>query len=204
MNIQEIKKDIYELIQLGDLTDNSFKKLFINKHSIIGKECELWDFKENFDGTKEAYLKLLKAIASFYNSYGGYIFYGVKEVIKDTSMKVIGVNQNIIDNQKLRGQFDKFFGRRIDLTYFEIKHDVDDTKLNVGILHIPKRGVQDSPLTPISDGVGSGNERILSKDFIFIRRDDQCKSAVSLDDFKFVSGERVPTYVVIQTIVRKK
>ncbi|ANR76481.1 hypothetical protein [Klebsiella variicola] len=76
MNIQEIKKDIYELIQLGDLTDNSFKKLFINKHSIIGKECELWDFKENFDGTKEAYLKLLKAIASFYNSYGGYIFMG--------------------------------------------------------------------------------------------------------------------------------
>lgn len=204
MNIQEIKKDIYELIQLGDLTDNSFKKLFINKHSIIGKECELWDFKENFDGTKEAYLKLLKAIASFYNSYGGYIFYGVKEVIKDTSMKVIGVNQNIIDNQKLRGQFDKFFGRRIDLTYFEIKHDVDDAKLNVGILYIPKRGVQDSPLTPISDGVGSGNERILSKDFIFIRRDDQCKSAVSLDDFKFVSGERIPTYVVIQTIVRKK
>ena len=124
MNIQEIKKDIYELIQLGDLTDNSFKKLFINKHSIIGKECELWDFKENFDGTKEAYLKLLKAIASFYNSYGGYIFYGVKEVIKDTSMKVIGVNQNIIDNQKLRGQFDKFFGRRIDLTYFEIKHEL--------------------------------------------------------------------------------
>ncbi|WDU68460.1 hypothetical protein [Klebsiella variicola] len=119
-------------------------------------------------------------------------------------MKVIGVNQNIIDNQKLRGQFDKFFGRRIDLTYFEIKHDVDDAKLNVGILYIPKRGVQDSPLTPISDGVGSGNERILSKDFIFIRRDDQCKSAVSLDDFKFVSGERIPTYVVIQTIVRKK
>lgn len=204
MNIQEIKKEIYELIQLGDLTDNSFKKLFVSKDLILGKECELWDFKENFDDSKEAYLKLLKSVASFYNSYGGYIFYGVKELVKDTTMQVIGINKNIINNQKLRGQFDKFFGRRIDLTYFEVEHVVSDSTVNVGILHVPKRGVQDSPLTPISDGIGSGNDRVLSKDFIFIRRDDQCKSAISLDDFRFVSGERIPDYVNTQTIFRKK
>ncbi|MEM0674896.1 ATP-binding protein [Dickeya oryzae] len=186
MNIQEIKKDIYELIQLGDLTDNSFKKLFINKHSIIGKECELWDFKENFDGTKEAYLKLLKAIASFYNSYGGYIFYGVKEVIKDTSMKVIGVNQNIMDNQKLRGQFDKFFGRRIDLTYFEIEEYKILIQEHCRNLHLqPFNDKNAYKLQEVSEGSPLFTESILRL----------CKLGLSLDDaineWKGKSGDAV-------------
>lgn len=184
MNVNEIKLTIYKYILQGNISDDVFKALLSNDGTLLAKEWELWDYKKTFEGGSDAYLKLLKHIMSYHNTYGGYIFYGIDEIIKDSEFIPIGVESKIIDQQKLRGMFDKYCGRRLDLTYFEKLININGSEFNIGILYIPKRT---EPRT-ISSTVDKGE--FFKKDAVYFRIGDECKQVVAQGDYEFVSGER--------------
>jgi len=186
MDILKIKNSIYKSIINGELSVSVFNILRNEDGGVIAKECELWDFKETFDDSSDGYLKTLKSIISFHNSYGGYIIYGVSEEEKDSKFTITGVRRNIINQQTLRGKFDKYFSHRLDLTYMDF--EVED-KI-VGILHVPKRSIIAHSIAPVMDGATTKNKRILEKDAVYFRKADECKQVVAQKDFEFVVSER--------------
>lgn len=190
MEVIEIKNWISEAILAGDITKSVIEKLTLANGTILPKECELWDFKKEFADDKDSYLKTLKSIVSFHNTFGGYLIYGIDETTKDTTFEVCGVNQNLIDQQKLRGQFDKYFNYRIDLTYTEIELTVSGEMKLVGLLHIPKREEKIHTVAAITEGVNSKNKIIFAKNAVYIRKVDECKQVITQSDFEFVVSQR--------------
>lgn len=190
MDIIKIKQEIYNSIQCGDVSKSLIEMLVRKDGTILPKECELWDFKRTFEDTKDANLKTLKAIVSFHNTYGGYIVYGVDEKEKDTSFVLCGIEKGLIDQQKLRGQFDKYFSQRLDLTYEEIPITVGKNDFLVGLLHVPKRGKKNHSIAATTEGANSKGQTILAKDAAYIRKLDECKQVVSQADFEFLVSER--------------
>ncbi|PZL85021.1 ATP-binding protein [Pantoea sp. ARC270] len=190
MDILTIKKEIYNSIQSGDVSKAVIDKLVKTDGTILAKECELWDFKKTFEDTKDAYLKTLKSIISFHNTYGGYIIYGVEELEKDTSFHFCGIKKKLIDQQKLRGQFDRYFSQRLDLTYEEILFQSGAEDILIGLLHIPKRNKKTHSIAATVDGTDSKNKIILAKDATYIRKIDECKQVISELDFEFLVSER--------------
>lgn len=190
MDIITIKQEIYESIQSGDISKSVIDRLVRNDGTLLPKECELWDYKKTFDDTNDAYLKTLKSIISFHNTYGGYMIFGVDEAEKDTSFILCGVKKNLIDQQVLRGKFDRHFNQRLDLTYEEILISSATSNFLIGLLHIPKRDKKTHSIAAINDGANSKGKLILEKDAVYIRRVDQCKKIVAQSDFEFLVSER--------------
>ncbi|MEZ8456617.1 RNA-binding domain-containing protein [Vibrio cyclitrophicus] len=190
MDVIQVKREIYEGILHGSVSKSIIDNLVRPDGSFLPKECELWDYKNTFENTKDAYLKTLKSIISFHNTYGGYLIFGVDEIEKDASFVLNGVEKNLIDQQKLRGQFDKYFNQRLDLTYEEIVMPSDKGNLIIGLLHIPKRGKKNHSIASIVDGANSKGKIILEKDTVYIRKTDECKRVTSQADFEFLVSDR--------------
>lgn len=189
MNIEAIKFNINEMIKKGTVSKSVLELLINSEKNIIPVETILWDYKLKFDDSPNGYKRTLKSIVSFYNTHGGYIIYGIEELVKDTEFTLRGVNSNQIDQQKLRGQFDKHFGKRIPLVYQEIDFEINNKNLIVGLLYIPKRAHSERSLAPTADA-SDEKVRILEKNAIYYRTEDECKQVVSTDDFMFISSER--------------
>lgn len=190
MDIVKIKQEIYESILSGDVSKSVVEKLIKSDGTCLPKECELWDYKKTFDDSQDAYLKTLKSIISFHNTFGGYMIFGIDEVEKDAKFTLTGVGKNLIDQQKLRGQFDRYFNRRLDLTYVELVIPSSENDCLVGLLHIPKRDKRIHSIAAINDGANSKGKVTLEKDAVYIRKMDECKKVVSQSDFEFLVSER--------------
>ncbi|MBA6340007.1 ATP-binding protein [Colwellia sp. MB02u-10] len=190
MDIIKIKKEIYESILNGDVSKSVVEKLVKNDGTLLSKECELWDYKKKFEESNDAYLKALKSIISFHNTYGGYIIFGVDETEKDTSFVLCGIENNLIDQQRLRGRFDRYFSQRLDLTYEEINISSGNGDILVGLLHIPKRDNKTHSIAATSEGTNSKGKIILAKDAAYIRKIDECKQVISQLDFEFLVSSR--------------
>jgi len=64
MNITDIKKSVYTLVQSGNLSTQVLNEL-IQGGKPVPRECELWDYKEQFEADTQDYAKTAKSIASF-------------------------------------------------------------------------------------------------------------------------------------------
>lgn len=151
MDIENIKNNISKLIINGAVSAQVINLIIKSDGSVIPMETILWDYKLKFDDSAHGYKKTLKSIVSFYNTHGGYIIYGIEETKKDTEFSAVGITENQIDQQLLKGQFDKCFGKRIPLVYQEIKILIQDEEKLFGLLYIPKRLHSERSLAPIID-----------------------------------------------------
>nr|WP_288453726.1 RNA-binding domain-containing protein [uncultured Pseudomonas sp.] len=187
MNIIELKKDLYVKIQAGSLSD-AVLNLIIPNYVPTPLECELWDYKEAYEDSTHEYSKTVRSIASFYNTYGGYIVYGVKELEKDKLFELVGIQQNGLNIQKLKGQLDKFFGKRLDITLIEIPYG--SPSVTIGLLHIPKRPEQLHTISAIKRADDAKQKQIFSEGATLYRSGDECKQAVTHADFEFLTSDR--------------
>ena len=190
MEISVLKKEIYQCILDGNVSRLIIDNLLMADGAMLAKECELWDYKKTFETTDDCYLKTLKSIVSFHNTYGGYIIYGIEEIGKDEKFLPCGIDESIIDQQKLRGKFDKYFAHRLDLTYVEIIIEVNGENKRIGLLHIPKRNKESHSISPIINGATSKNKNILARNAVYFRKADECKQVISQKDFEFIVSER--------------
>jgi len=187
MNVVELKKQVYSCVQLGSLS-RDILELIIPGGVPVPLECELWDYKECYEADSHDYSKTARAVASFYNTYGGYIIYGVREVEKDKRFELVGVESEGFNIQKLRGQLDKYFGRRLDVTIVEVVYGEADLRL--GLLHIPKRPEKLHTISANKRADDQKNKQIFSEGSTLYRAGDECKQAVTHADFEFLTSSR--------------
>lgn len=187
MNVTELKKDIYAKIQAGTLSEEVLDLIIPDKNP-VPLECELWDYKETYEDSTHDYSKTARSIASFYNTYGGYIIYGIKEVEKDQKFSSIGVEPGGLNVQKLKGQLDKYFGKRLDISIIEINYG--SPAVIIGLLHIPKRPEQLHTISANKRADDAKNKQIFSEGATLYRVGDECKQAVTHADFEFLTSSR--------------
>lgn len=191
MEIEKIKLSISDMIVEGRISQDVVNVFIKDNGTVLPLESVLWDYKVEFDDSNHGVKKSLKSIVSLYNTYGGYIIYGISEKVKDSEFEIVGINNNHIDQQKLRGQFDKYFGKRIPLLYQEFKITTTEGDKLIGVLFIPKRKNTERSLAPIVDAADEKSKFILEKNAVYFRSEDECKKVVSTDDFIFISSPRM-------------
>ncbi|MEC8230459.1 MAG: ATP-binding protein [Pseudomonadota bacterium] len=194
MDVIDIKKRTYESILSGDMSERVLANLQQENGQFIAKECEFWDYKQEFGGTHDALMKLLKSIVSLHNTFGGYIIFGIAEIQKDTRFDLLGIQPDSIDQQQLRSLFDKHFGRRLDVSYNEHLVMNKDTEelVHVGLLHVPKRDYGTHTVTVVKDAQDYKNRKILEKHAVYIRKVDECVRMISEEDYEFAVSRRDP------------
>ncbi|WP_213909829.1 RNA-binding domain-containing protein [Stutzerimonas nitrititolerans] len=187
MNVTELKKKIYNLAQAGNLSDTVLD-ILVPDNEVVPFECELWDYKEAYEESPHDYTKTARSIASLYNTYGGYLLYGIKELVKDTTYELVGVKQGEINVQKLKGQLDKYFGQRLNINLLELTYG--SPAVTIGLLHVPKRPEQQHTISANRRAEDAKNKLIFGEGATLYRVGDECKQAVTHADFEFLTSSR--------------
>lgn len=176
LKIEEIKRKLATYVSEGRV-DQSVIGLLVNGKSCIPLECELLDYKQELHDDKIAQAKAIVSIVSMYNTYGGFIMYGVTEKQSETEFEVVGIKKNSIDVERLKALAKEYTGERIQLTlqYFPVASLSSDTSDQIGLLYIPKR-THSEPLCFGKRGPEDVNKKkpVFVEEDIFYRKGDEC------------------------------
>ncbi|UUO09435.1 ATP-binding protein [Alcaligenes faecalis] len=177
-SIDLVKKTISEFVQDGRLSADILSS--ISKDGVCAPiEFELLDYKEDIDTTPYGKGKLILRVVSFYNSFGGYLIFGVEETVPETRFEIIGINPAKLDIEALKASIKEYTGERIQLNTITVKvSKVNGSDAELLILYIPKRSSAIPPLHFLKDGPGGNNKKpIFTKDSVYCRRADECIEA---------------------------
>ncbi|WP_286824011.1 MULTISPECIES: RNA-binding domain-containing protein [unclassified Idiomarina] len=188
-SLTELYSQISQLVKNGDISAIPIETLR-RGDEFLPKEGKLWDFKEAVGDTKESHAKTVLQIVSFYNSFGGYLVYGVQETQKDSQFLPCGFDVSKFDVSSIRNLIKQYTGTTIDIS-FGI-HDIEFgcKSFGVGLLHIPKRGETDEIVHFLKDGPMKGNKSIFQKDDTYFREQDECVQAKNPGHFQFLFSAR--------------
>lgn len=195
MNLVEIRKRISQYISEG-VIDRRVVETLLFEGSLVPKECELWDYKREVAGDAISIAKTILRIVSFYNTYGGYLIYGVDEVDDDKVFVPRLDGYGKIDLQKLRSNLKNYTAESIDITFAEVEVDVKSNKVTLGLLHVPKRPRQMPPVSFGKNGPeNKKGECVFRKDDVYLRVQDNCVPARKKEDFQILFGDRMNPYI---------
>jgi hypothetical protein len=177
-NISEIKQQISIYAEQGKLS-KELANVIYRDGLFAPVEFECLDYKQDVGDTAYEKGKLVKRIVSFYNSYGGYLIFGVAETQSETQFEIVGIESSRIDVESLKASVKEFTGERIQLTPMHASLlDLSGHEKNALFLHIPKRPNTNPPLHFVKNGPLSDNKKpIFLKDEIYCRRGDECVEA---------------------------
>jgi hypothetical protein len=144
-------------------------------------ECELLDYKETVADDRYAKAKTALQVISLFNTYGGYLVYGVREDSPDTEYRVVGIEKNILDLESIKALVKDLTGERIpiSLQYFALSAGVVPGSSNayLGVIFVPKRTAKD-PLAFGKNGPhGKDGRPLFEADDVYYRRGDECVPA---------------------------
>lgn len=188
VEIQNIKKKMYEFIKAGVL-DEEVLDLLKDGSGLNRIETELWDYKYKPSGTAEYLAKTILQIVSFYNTYGGYLIFGVKESDVENPNTIEGIDADSLDEKQLRDKLRAYTGEVIDVSYKLIEYGGNE-KVKVGLLWIPKRGRSVNPVYFGKNGPAINGRNIFSKDQAYIRVQDNCVPAERRTELQLLFSER--------------
>lgn len=189
LDISKVQRQIYDFVAAGTLDERVLDRLWCDG-KFVPKECELWDYKRHVSTEAETKAKTVLQVVSFYNTYGGYLIYGVDEVENDRVFLPIGINENDLDLQQLRECIRNYTGEVIDVSYNVVNFSLAGN-VALGVLHIPKRPASVSPVFFGKNGPAVGQNKLLfQKDQAFIRLQDSCVPAVKKTEMQLLFGPR--------------
>lgn len=144
MELEVIKRSLEKSISLSEITDAVLYAVLPDgtPHDF---ETEFWDYKQEAPDSSSITDKsefnfkihsIIKDIVSFYNSFGGYLIFGVKD--KGTN-RIIGCSGAQIDCDDLTKRIQGSTGKTIQCYYKRLTVDSSTGIKEVGLLHIPRR-----------------------------------------------------------------
>lgn len=194
-NISEIKQRISTFAEQGKLSDELTAVLY--KSGLFAPvEFECLDYKQEVGVSPYDKAKLVKRIVSFYNSYGGYLVFGVAETESETRFELVGIEASKVDVESLKASIKEYTGERIQLTPMSLTlSGTSGEQFGVIFLHIPKRPASNPPLHFLKNGpLGEQKKPTFSKDEVYCRRGDECVEAKGPRILE-LNGERKNPYL---------
>lgn len=190
LNLRAVRSLVSELHAQGTLDSRVIDALKFGE-GLVPQETELWDYKLAPGSDAAALGKTIRQIVSFYNSFGGYIVYGVSETQKDSVFEPIGITAKSLSTAQLVQLLRNYTGTAIDISYRDFSYPRFLNGLVMGVLHVPKRSTDIPPLFFGKNGPDAANGKpVFQKDQLYFRQLHECKPASSSADYVFLFGPR--------------
>lgn len=193
-NLSDAKRKISQQIELGRL-DKSIIDTIFDDEGFLPIEGSLLDYKRDLPKTTADYLKTIKHIQAFHNTYGGYLVYGAEEVEKDSIIVPKYTTLDDLDAKKIRDICRENFTNPIEIQTQKFPLDFKGGTKEVVVVQIPKRGSSE-PVACKKDGAAEG-KIIFKKDNYLIRDGDNTINVTSPPHWKLLYGNRKNPFISI-------
>jgi hypothetical protein len=179
----------------GNLNSQLFNE--VAKNPTYLSECDVLDFKQQIPNTDAEYVKTIRDLVALHNSYGGFLIFGIREVLKDRDIEIVGVERNGLQINKIRDLVRAYTGA--DIRVKPIGFDVNDKYIEA--IWIAKRGLGESPVRFIKNGPeDKPGKLIFKKGEVVFRRIENNAVAKEPEDYDFLFSERKPLSLELSII----
>lgn len=176
------------------VSDHRVTDLLKRDDQFLPIECELLDYKESFVADALSLAKLSRHILALYNTFGGYLIFGVKEEVAEVQFELVGCLAANFDLKQIKDKLYSYLGVHIPITSWNVDYGGD--RVIVGIF-VPKR-YEPVPLFFGKEGPQDGKNFVFRKGDAYIRRGDNSEPAVG-PSMAFLFGERFCYYTARST-----
>lgn len=183
--LRSVRRKVSELVA-GEVCDERVLQVLL-EDGPVPAESELWDYKSEAPSNPLGWAKLVKSVAALYNTYGGYLFFGIEEREKDKHFEVQGCDDGL-NFQTLHQTVRKYLGQELPVRYSETT--LQNGK-RVGTLLVPRRPARVEPA--MTDKVGpdhSPGKPAFQRGAVFYRGAIENRTAEGYEDFRFLFGAR--------------
>ena len=195
IEIRSVRNQISKYVEDGVLDERVIESLLVNQ-VFIPKECELWDYKRDVAKDAVSIAETVLTIVSFYNTYGGFVIYGVDESLDDIEFLPYGIVKGDLDLRQLRQKIENYEGEPLDISYSEQERNINGKNYLFGLLHIPKRPISKFPIFMGKNGPEKNNGKpVFDKDETFLRVLDKCIPAKRKEHYQLLQGQRENEYL---------
>ena len=195
-DLTEINRSINRCITRACIGVEPLNALIVDG-SFVPKESLLWDYKESISVEANALAKTVLQIVSFHNTCGGYLVYGVKELVKDKEFVPAALDLSQVNPGQIRKKIKSLTGCTIDITFKELTYSLNNIQHKAGLIYIPKREKSSNPVSFIKNGPEKKSGKLLFRtDEAYFRHFDECIKASTASDWQtlFSSREFNPSY----------
>jgi hypothetical protein len=102
-------------------------------------ECEIIDYKELLPEDAFSLGKIIRHIVAFYNTYGGYLVFGVSETVAEQEFRLVGCDTQKLDIKQLKDKIYSYIGAHISVSAWNTSYE--DGK-SILIIFVPRRTEQ--------------------------------------------------------------
>jgi hypothetical protein len=186
---------LHKSVSEGSL-DPGFFDLPIGHESRV-QECEVLDFKRQIPDGDVEYIKTVRDLVAFHNSYGGFLIFGVEEIEKDRLFKIVGVPVGVLQVAKIRDLARSYLG--IDLRISVESRIIDGH--NLEIVWVAKRSLGEAPVRFSKNGPDEkpGKPCFKRSDVVY-RRLDNNSIAQKPEDYDFLFSSRRPPSIDLPSV----
>lgn len=182
-SITTINRAFDSFVKEGNTTVQPIETL-LDGDKFFPKEGWLWDYKKEYSTNRVGLAKIVKAIVSFHNMYGGYLIFGIDEQQKDTVFAPCGVEENCFDASQLRESINNCTGQYIDVNARLVNKVIGNSDFLFLVLHVPKRIAKLPPVKFVKNGPEPSSSSPLFKEGeVFQRALDQCIKVTKSEDW---------------------
>ena len=195
VQIQSIKSRIASCVESA-VHSMEVVELLYNGSTFSPDEGYLLDYKQSWPESRGELCKYVRHVAAFHNAFGGFIFFGVAEIEKDTVFKPCVTIEPKIDVKQFKDILREYLTTPIEVTIrtHAIKNE-DGLQMHVTLMHVPKRA---SGLEPnavrraLNDDKG---KHLIKSGEIYLRDGDSTIPAQQQQHWKTVYGHRQNPYL---------
>lgn len=186
--MSDVVTQLHRCVASGEFDFELLKKLQSDGASV--QECEVLDFKEKTPVTDAEYAKAMRDLVALHNSHGGFLAFGVREIMRDRVCELIGLGTDeAIDLGKLRSCTRNYLSSELRMQSFLGRIG----ELTIEVIWVAKRAKGEAPVKFIKNGPDlKPREPVFKKEDVIFRRLDSNALAKSADDFDFLYSERRP------------
>jgi len=178
---------IADAVASGTLPNSVIAEL--EKSEFCATESACLDFKrDGYSDDAASMAEATKDIAALYNTYGGFIVFGVAETEKDVRYQVSGVDTTPFNMQQFRGKLEAWLSEPIPLSYSEVALS---SGFKVGVLFVNKRekGKRPNEFKRRGPELRPGRY-VFEAGSVALRRSDKSVLATEMYDWQLVLGDR--------------
>jgi len=189
-DIQTARRHIANCVSKGSLSENVLTGIQV-RSGFLPVEGSLLDYKRDIPKSPYEIAKAIRHIVAFHNVYGGYLVFGIDELVSDRVLTPIYEN-NIeeIDSKKYRDLCISYTGVTIELQTATILIRHEGKKWGIQLMHIPPRSKE----VPVSfKKRGPENEKgvpIFNKDDFVLRYGDNSIKAQQSEHWRLLISDR--------------
>ena len=189
-NIAEVQNQFVEYVEKGCLDKSIIESLWLGSQ-FVPKEGWMWDYKSAMPSDRKSLCKLLLHISAFHNSFGGYIIYGIEEVVEDKKWVPCSKVNIELDVSQIRNLCKEYLSELVDVSIRELEMVLSESKYHFMLLYIPKRKYAESPVKTRKQGPDQKPRKpLFLPDETYYRRLDECVKAETGEDYQLILGKR--------------